>query len=180
MTDDLPDPKFPERGRLLQFPHHPVSTDGFIKSRQVCDRKNRSVSCTFKLMPEEARLLEELAMEYRGEGYRTVSDVVRHAIRDHIARLMDEKMLNKRGTLENTWAQLQVMLDQMRDDRYSADWDQIMAGADEYIKRCQHIGAKGEIKKYLRRLRLNTRAINSEFWREFYDRELKNRWGEYL
>ena len=89
-------------------------------------------------------------------------------------------MLEKRGSLENTWAQLQVMLEQMRDDRYSADWDQAMAAADEYIRRCQEIGAKGEIRKYLRKLRLTMRAINSEFWREYFDRELKKRWGEYL
>ena len=93
---------------------------------------------------------------------------------------MDSKTLNKRGTLENTWAQLQLMLEQMRDDAYSADWDQVMSKADEYVRRCQGVGAKGEIKKYLRKLRLNIRAIHSEFWRDYYDRELSRRWGEYL
>ena len=183
MTDHVDDPnilEFPQRSNIIQFPNHPVSPDGFVMSRRASDSKNRSVTCTFKLGPEEARLLEELAVEYRDEGYRTVSDVVRHAVRDHIKRLMENKVLKKRGTLENTWAQLQQMLEQQRDDAYSADWDEVMLKAEEYIRRCQSIGAKGEIKKYLRKTRMNIRAIHSEFWRDYWERELNKRWGEYL
>ena len=163
MTVDLPDPQFPQRDNIIQFPHHPVSTDGFIKSRLASDPKNRSVSCTFKLWPSEARLLEELVIEYREEGYRTVSDIVRHAVRDHISRLKDNKILRKRGTIDNTWAQLQLTLEQMRDDMYSADWAEILAKAEEYIRLCQSVGAKGEIRKKLRGMRQNMNAIHSEF-----------------
>lgn len=180
LPDDLPEPDFPQRSNIIQFPNHPVSPDGFIKSRIVSDRSNRSATLTFKLAPDEARQLEELVVLYRDEGYRTVSDILRHAARDHITRLLDSKTLKSRGTLDNTWAVLQMNLDQMRDDMLSADWKLTMDTAEDYIRLCQGVSATGEIRKYLRKLRHRVHSINNEFWRAHWSRELHRRWGEYL
>lgn len=186
MTDKLNDPNhdhgdhdFPQRARILQFPNHPVSVDGFLKSR-IVSNNNRSVTLTFKIGPQEARDLEELVIRYREEGYKTVSDIIRHAVRDHITRLLDSKVLDDRAMLDNSWAQLQMMLEQTKNQMLEAGWGETLTRESEYIHLCQIEGARGEIKKSIRSMRQYILSIHSEFWRGHWARQLKQKWGEYM
>ena len=179
LDPDDHDDDFPQRARILQFPHHPVSPDGFIKSR-IVSGNNRSATLTFKVDPGEARQLEELVILYRDEGYKTVSDIIRHAVRDHTTRLLDSKVLDNRAMLDNSWAQLQMMLKQTTDQMLEAEWGEVLERESAYIRLCQIEGAKGEIRKSIRNMRQSILATHSEFWRGHWARELKQRWGEYM
>lgn len=172
---------FPQRDHEFEFPNHPVSPDGFIKSRQVADQRGRSTTLSFKCTPEEARILEECAVDYRDLGYKTVSDVVRHAVRDHIARLTDKSYREKRsGNVDNAWPQLKLMLDHIHKEELASKFDEAMSQTEEHIRRCRRVGADSEIRNQLRTLRQAIRNVTNPFWRSFWEREVSSRWGEYL
>lgn len=173
------DDDYPRRARVIQFPNHPVSIDGFLESR-IVSKNNRSVTLTFKIGPQEARDIEELVLRYRDEGYRTVSDFIRHAVRDHKTRLLESKLLDDRSMLDNSWAQLQMMLKQTTNQMLEADWGEVLETESAYIRKCQIEGAKGEIRKSIRFLKQCILANHNEYWRGRWARELKQRWGEYM
>ena len=162
-----------------------VSANGFAQCHVVAPKQDRAreqehtAHFQFKASGGEKRLLDELVREFKDEGYRTESDLLRHAMRDHIDRLLRLRPLARERAIKSVYSRVLAEREALERESYVTSWDDMLDAADEHIQRCERIDAREEASATVRSLLARAESIESTVWREHYRKEVLTRFSHY-
>lgn len=157
-------------------PQDMIDWEGFRQSRFAADAKGHSARMSFRIQPQIVRVITELVKEFE-EEYKEPSDLVRHAIREHLKRLQVYRDFKEQDRITSTLAQVDAMLNILEMEEHQADFDLTIQRANDVITKMYAQGAQGEVARLLNDLKKQVNRMSSDFWKEKYLNEFKARFG---
>jgi hypothetical protein len=110
--------------------------------------------------------------------YRTKGDLIRHAIHRHLQWL--DGLMDSGIKVKSVTGAVDAILDIMRDDEFSNDFQKVFDKLNERIMYHLNSGGVGEARRLLVTVKSKVRDMPDGYWRTRYLKELNNRFQHIL
>lgn len=137
------------------------------------DAKGHSTRFFFRAQPGHGKALEAV-IQSKQFPYRTKGDLLRHAFVRHL------HWLDGVGDIPSVTAEVDAIMEVMRDDEFAADFAAVFEKIGERISNHIGHGAIGEARRLLLTVMAHVKRMPDGYWRSKYDAEIRNRYGHIL
>lgn len=137
------------------------------------DTQGHSARHYCRTIPQMARQVEQIVAS-RTFPYRTKGDLIRHAIHRHVRWLLGQK------PVVTVSGQVDTILEIMRDEEMNADFVMVFDKLGQRISTYLSSGANGEAVRLVRMIQENIKAMPEGFWRDRYEKQIRERYGHLL
>ena len=137
------------------------------------DVKGHSDRFSFRVPPWISRQVQEIVTS-RKFPYKTQSDVLRHAVFDHLMRL------TKMEPIKSYIQQIQMENELIREVISQQKSSEFFAGLQQAISNYLSRGDIEQASRLVTTVSAHIAAIEDEYWRDRYMQELKQRFGQLL
>lgn len=137
------------------------------------DTNGHSARHWFRTIPQMARQVDQ-AVQDKKFPYRTKGDLLRHALHRHMG------WLEKQGRVTSVSAQVDTIIELMRDEEMNSDFLLVFDKLSERISGHLSSGSNGEATRLIRMVQDYIKAMPEGYWRDRYQEQMKNKFGHLI
>ena len=137
------------------------------------DDKGHSDRVSFRVPPRIPRQVQEMVTAHKFP-YKTSSDLYRHAVFEHLTRLMSME------PVKSHIQQIEMANELIREEISQQKFSEFFAGLQQAISNYLSRGDIEQASRFVTTVRAHIAEIEDEYWRDRYMQELKQRFGQLL